>query len=301
VNGRSLRGRAICAVVVSTLGCRGTPAPLPTVARIDTGRVVVPGSSVFYERAGAGPTVVLLHANYVDRRMWDPQFLTLAQHFDVIRYDARGLGRSGPARSAYSAVSDLRRLLSALGIHRASLVGSSMGGSTALEYALASPGQVSRLVLLDPGVNGYAWPPTDLQEPWRVQARAALATGDTVGVATSWLNSDYLVVARTDSGVCAEVHRLLADNVGLWKGLIQDQRDWDSVPDPPALTRLSKITVPTLVIVGSYDSPDLQKIADTLVAKLPHVKRSVIEGADHFPNLERPARVLALLRGFLGQ
>ena len=159
---------------------------------VDTGRVEVSGSSLFYERAGAGKTVVLLHANYVDRRMWDPQFQELARQFDVIRYDARGLGRSGPSRTPFSPADDLRRLLEGLGVRRTALVGSSMGGATALDFAVTHSSMVSGIVLIGSGLNGYAWPPTDLREPWRLQARAALAKGDTTGVATAWLQSDYL-------------------------------------------------------------------------------------------------------------
>src|SRR5439155_25524144 len=63
----------------------GTPA-----THLDTGTAVVNDTHLFYEAAGRGPVVVLLHGGNLDRRTWDPQFLPLAQEHRVIRYDLRG-------------------------------------------------------------------------------------------------------------------------------------------------------------------------------------------------------------------
>ena len=93
--------------------------------------------------------------------------------------------------------------------------------------------------------------------------------------------------------------RLLAENVSLWKGLIQDQRDWDSSPEPSTLLQLPTITAPVLVIVGAEDTPDLRAIADSLRIRIPNARQVVLEGADHFPGLEQPGRVRELIAQFL--
>lgn len=61
---------------------------------IDSGHVTVDGGALYYERAGNGPTVILLHGGNLDRRMWDDQFILLSRDYDVVRYDARGFGRA---------------------------------------------------------------------------------------------------------------------------------------------------------------------------------------------------------------
>ena len=132
--------------------------PLPgATSAVDTGRVNVPGGSLFFEAAGAGSPVILLHGGNLDRRMWDAEFAGLQSRHRVIRYDARGYGRSGPADTAFRAHDDLLALMDALGLSRATLVGLSLGGRIAIDFALAHPERVDRLVLAAPGISGGKW------------------------------------------------------------------------------------------------------------------------------------------------
>jgi pimeloyl-ACP methyl ester carboxylesterase len=103
--------------------------------------VEVNGGRLEYELAGAGPAVAFLHPGLWDRRAWDDQFDVFAERHRVVRHDARGYGRSSrpePGRP-YSHVEDLGAVLDAAGIDRAALVGCSMGGGTALHFALVHP------------------------------------------------------------------------------------------------------------------------------------------------------------------
>lgn len=106
------------------------------------------GTRFCYERAGAGEALVLLHAGVADRRMWDGQMREFVQHYDVIRYDARGYGNTPAGTGGYSRSQDLRGLMAALGIERAILVGSSQGGTDALDFALEHPAMAAGLVLV---------------------------------------------------------------------------------------------------------------------------------------------------------
>jgi pimeloyl-ACP methyl ester carboxylesterase len=277
-----------------------TAAPDPADVVVDTGRVAVPGSSLYYEAAGTGAPVILLHAGYLDRRMWDEQFLLFARAYHVIRYDARGLGRSGPADTPYSSFGDLYALLRALKLTRVTLIGASLGGATSLDLAVLHPELVSKLVLVGPGLSGYAWPPNDLNEPWRVEARAALARGDTVGAAVAWVHSGYFLPASEHPALAAKLRTLLADNVGFWKGLLRHHEGYDTDPAPPALGRLGAVRATTLLIVGSRDVNDIHHIIDTLRVKLPRAKTVVFQGAGHVPSMEQPARFSATVLDFLG-
>jgi 3-oxoadipate enol-lactonase len=271
----------------------------PPATVIDTGRVEVPGSSLYYEAAGAGDPVILLHAGYLDRRMWDDQFLLFARSYRVIRYDARGLGRSGPADSPYSSFEDLYALIRALKLSRVTLIGASLGGATSLDLAVTHPEVVDRLILIGPGLSGYAWPPEDLNQRWRVEARAALGRADTVGVALAWIHSDYLLPASEQAPVAAKLRTLLADNVGFWKGLLRHHEGYDTAPSPPSLKRLAAVGAPTLLLLGSRDTHDVRQIVDTLRLRLANARTVVFQGAGHLPSMEQPERFSATVLDFL--
>ena len=109
--------------------------------KVEQDFVAANGTRLYYEAAGAGHPVVLLHGFTFDTTMWDDQFLPLAQHFRVIRYDMRGFGRSDlPGAESYSHVDDLKALLDHLGISQAHLVGLSKGGAIALDFGKSGDG-----------------------------------------------------------------------------------------------------------------------------------------------------------------
>jgi len=273
-------------------------APATRNLPVDSGRVAVPGSSLYYETAGNGRPLILLHGGSLDRRMWDDQFYALAQSHRVIRYDARGHGRSGSVTSPFDGSEDLRALMEALRVGRATLVGSSLGGATAIDFALAYPERVDRLVLVGSGLSGYRWPPESRDVPWRVAARAAAARGDTVGIARSWLQSEYFAAARELPALAARLDTLLAENVELWKSRLR-MGNQDTVFSGQALGRLDRIRAPALIVVGSRDVVDIHRIADTLQAYLPQARTVVVDRAGHVPNMERPSLFLEVLRNFL--
>lgn len=263
---------------------------------VDTGTLQVAGSRLFYESSGSGPAVVLLHAGFLDRRMWDDQFSALAESHRVIRYDVRGIGRSGPADSPYESVADLRALLDGLKIERANLVGASLGGRIAIDFAIEYPERVGRLVLAGPGLSGYAWT-IDRDEPWRVAAREAAARGDTVAVALAWMLSDYMAPAMEQPHVAAKVRMLLADNVRFWRSILTHGEQ--EVQPPSALGRLAEINAPVLIAVGTREVAAIQDIADSLKAKVPTARTVLFEGAGHFPNLEQPVAFNRVVLAFL--
>lgn len=122
-----------------------------------TGFTAVNDGKLFYEIAGVGPEVVLIHSGITDSRSWEPQFGDFAARFRVCRYDLRGYGQSDIPRASYSLVDDLRRLMDGVGLDKAALVGVSVGGSTALDFTLAFPDRVPALVLVGSSINGRPW------------------------------------------------------------------------------------------------------------------------------------------------
>lgn len=110
----------------------------------ESGLEEVEGASLYYEAAGFGEPLVLVHAGITHRRMWDGQLGPFAERYKVIRNDMRGFGRSEtPEGAPYSHHDDLRGLLDSLHIERAGFVGCSIGAKTVLDFALDQPGRAA--------------------------------------------------------------------------------------------------------------------------------------------------------------
>ena len=295
---RRIAMRVVPALCACLLGCHpGRHATDTRPNTSDSATVQVNGTTIFYEAAGAGSVVVLLHTGNLDRRIWDPQFAALAHDHRVIRYDARGYGRSGRAISPYRGDEDLYALLRALHIPRASLVGASQGGRIAIDFALAHPEMVDRLVLAAPGLSGWEFRHGDTT--WLPDARRARDRGDSAGIALAWLQQDFMRPAMERPAVAEALRRIARDNGRFWMDVIRYKGEADQQGDPPALHRTHLLRAPTLLLIGSRDSPDLRELADTLSASIPNVRRVVFEGAGHLLNLEEPERFTTLVRAFL--
>ena len=272
------------------------PDVMTASTHVDSGAVVVNGTHLFYEVAGSGSTVVLLHGGNLDRRMWDPQFLPLAREHRVIRYDLRGYGKSGPADVPFQHHEDLRALLGALGVRRASLVGLSGGGRIAIDFALTYPEMVDKLVLAAPGLSG--WQSSKGDTAFYAEARRARDRADTAGLGLAWLGSNYMRPAMEHPALVSQLREMAADNGKNWMGLLR-HGDLERAVDPVALSRTTELRSPTLLVIGTRDVPDIQSIADTLSAHVRVLRRETFEGAGHMVNMEEPARFTSLTRSFL--
>lgn len=267
------------------------------IGGVDTGRVAVPGSTLYFEAAGAGSPVILLHGGNLDRRMWAAEWAALQARHRVIRYDARGFGRSGPADSSFQAHQDLRALLDSLRITRATLIGLSLGGRIAIDFALAHPERVDRLVLVAPGISGGTWA-DDGDTTWLRVARRAAAVGDTVGVAKAWMQSAYIRTALRDSAMTRQVQQWVLDQVPFWGGIVR-HRDLEMEAVPPAAGRLSELAMPILLMVGTDDTAFILDVAAAIARQGRHVQRIDVPGVGHMVNLEAPEAFRAAVDAFL--
>ena len=219
--------------------------------------------------------------------MWDDQLPVLVPYFRVIRYDARGFGRSGHADTAFQAQADLYALLRHLDVSRASLVGLSLGGRIAIDFTLDHPEMVDKLVLAGPGLSGWQdWSAED--STWIVAARRAAHARDSIGMAMAWLSSDYMRPAMEQPLLASRLRAIASDNATFWMTLAR-RGEVERDADPPALGRLTAIRVPTLVMVGDRDSPVIRRIVDTLAVRIIGSRVLVIHGSGHMVNMERPA------------
>jgi pimeloyl-ACP methyl ester carboxylesterase len=277
-------------VLLLLTACQGGPV-------IEAGFVDVDGAQLYYEVAGQGEPVVLIHGGFLDRRMWDGQFESFARDYRVVRYDVRAHGQSRADSVAFRDHEDLHGLLTALGISEATLVGLSMGGQISIDFALAHPEMTRALVLVGSGMSGFPFDSPELQE-YVDSLTTAFETGfpDAIEVFTRyWCDGPKREPSQVDPAVRGKVLTMLEGSEERW-------RYWQLAEqlDPPAFGRLGAIDVPTLVIVGSIDMPDIFKIADLIVEQVPGARKVVIPDVAHMVNMEKPEEFNDLVLDYLG-
>jgi 3-oxoadipate enol-lactonase len=242
-----------------------------------------------YRVDGAGDAVVFVHAFSVDHRLWDQQAAALAERFTVVRYDQRGHGTSVAPMERHASHEDLRDLLDELQIERAALVGLSAGSEIAVNFAIAYPERVTRLVLAGPGLGGYPIPPLT----WAQPVFEAAGRGDAEAAAKLWADTPIMAI-RGSPAARETVRALVMSNSRVWTYQRVDQP-----LSPPAAGRLAEIRCPTLVLVGDRDLPHILEIAGVLDRDIARAELITIPGAGHILNLDAPEAFNAALGSFL--
>ncbi|MCS7484167.1 alpha/beta fold hydrolase [Umezawaea endophytica] len=247
-----------------------------------TGTMPVDGGELAYEVRGDGSPVVLLHGGFLTGEMWDAQVEVLERAHTVIRYDARGHGSSSGATKPFARHEDLRELLAGLDVPRASLVGMSLGGVTAVDFAIAHPDLVDRLVLVGSGLSGMVF--RDRFVLGNMSKRGAEKdVGDGVeAVLRTWVDGPHRTPAEVDPGVRDRCRELVLDN------FVRHRRAVLPAIVFGAVERVAELRAPVLLLVGELDSTDIHGVADLLVDAVPSARKVVVPGSGHLVNLERP-------------
>ncbi|NDJ76415.1 MAG: alpha/beta hydrolase [Chloroflexi bacterium] len=266
-----------------------------------TGYVEVNGAQIRYERAGEGPTVILLHAGLVDRHMWLSQFEVFKTYYDVVCYDARGFGATTSANDVtYSHCGDLLGVMDALKIQRAALVGLSLGGKTAIDFTVENPTRVSALVPVCAALSGFQLN-SEVLKGFRAQFEAAQNRGDVAAQIEILLRVWVDGPERTPDHVPADVrYQVQVMHVQLKaKQAREGQVSPPQEIDPPAFQRLAGITAPTLIIQGDMDMPDVLAVSELLEQHIPFARKVMVPHAAHMVSLEYPALFNRLVLDFL--
>jgi 3-oxoadipate enol-lactonase len=242
-----------------------------------------------FETRGEGIPLVFIHGFSFDMRTWDEQVEVLCRHFQVVRYDLRGFGRSSMPTGPYSHVEDLRALIEFLSLSAPVLVGLSLGANIALSCALDHPHAVQGIVLASSGLPGFAW-----SEPRPPDAAAAVAKSQGVEQARQfWLNHPLFTAARRSPIAFTRV-----------RNMIEDYSGWHWCHVNPAvqaevINRLSECLTPTLVLSGDLDVRGYRQIAAKLSHDLPAATLLTFPDAGHVINEEDPAGFSAAVLEFV--
>jgi len=252
--------------------------------------IAVDGGEVWADDSeGGGQPVVLLHPGIGDSRIWEPVLPALTASLRVIRYDARGFGRSPAPAVEFSLLADLITVLDYFGLTRVAIAGCSQGGGSALALAVEHPARVSALVLLCPGVPGYPWP-EEPDDELDAEYGRALQTGDVEALAR--LMQRVWAAAGPTPEVMEQLRSAARAEIS--------SRDLQQ-PDPPVFDRLAEISVPTSLLVGDADFPPLVEADRQAAARIPGCELTVAPGMDHLPPLRQPELVLRVLTSTLSR
>ncbi|MBD0839794.1 MULTISPECIES: alpha/beta fold hydrolase [unclassified Streptomyces] len=250
-----------------------------------------------YLDTGSGDLVVLVHSGYVDHRLWADQIPALAAEYRVIAPDVRGHGFSANATRPFRWADDLADLLRHLDAGPAALVGLSMGGVVVTDTVLEYPDLVRAVVTCGSATGDYRY-----TDPWTREIQDEFARTLGAGDIEGWLAAFEKVVPgehRTadavDPGILRRMREMALHTVSKHT---PGERDWH-VPVTDSWSRLDRIDVPVLALNGTLEPADMIDAADRLVGSVRHGRAVTVDGAGHYPNLEKPEEFNKILLEFL--
>jgi pimeloyl-ACP methyl ester carboxylesterase len=262
-----------------------------------TGFAPINGAQLYYEVAGTGQPMILLHAGVADGRFWDDQFPIFAQQYRVIRFDLRGFGQSVMPSGTFSNHDDVAGLLDFLQVDQAIVLGVSYGGKIAIDFALAYPDRVTALILGAPSIGGAA-PSARIIQVW-TEEEAAIERED-------WETAVEINLRTWVDGIHRqpkEVNPAVRQKVGQMQREIFHMEIPEDVTEvslePAAYGRLAEITIPTLILVGELDLPEKVEQAAWLADQLADAQYRAIPRVAHMLNMEAPAQFNQFVLDFL--
>jgi 3-oxoadipate enol-lactonase len=255
------------------------------LAAPQSGIAEVNGTKLYYEVAGNGSAVVLIHGGTVDSRAWDDQFNELAKNHKVIRYDLRGSGKSASPVTPFSNTEDLYALMKYLKVSKAAIVGISRGGGIAFDLALDHPEAVSALVLISANLSNV--PPA-----YEKMFERTTEVGKKEGAAAAakvWGLDPYQGPQRKEA--VPGVLKIIEENVVRFRHI-------DGSPsvrqlassDKPRAERLTEIHVPTLIIYGEKDNVDARANYERWAKGIPGAKKVTFANSAHLVPIDEPQK-----------
>ena len=273
---KNLLSTLLLFLVINTLIPAQTAPP-----DIDSGYVDIDGGRLFYESAGKGREIVLLHDGMVSHEIWDNQFPLLAQYFRVTRYDRRRYGKSSDPQAPYSDIDDLNELFLKLGIEKATLFGMSSGGGCVIDFTLKYPEKVDAIVLVGAVVGGYGYTSHMTYRGGHLKNPGEMS--DPAKAADYFVWEDPYEIYSENVEAKKKVASILQGNL---HGSFEMK--YYKPPDRIAARFLSEIKIPCLVLVGEYDIPDVHAHAGVISFGIPGSQREIIMGSGHLIPMEQP-------------
>ncbi len=262
------------------------------------------GKRISCRSTGAGDKLVFLHADFVDSRMWDSVITRLESRYSISAYDKLGYGLSEKAPGPLCRRRELADVMESIGAGPAHLVGCSNGGLQALDYALENPKRVRSLTLVNSSPSGFqpvGEPPAELLAMIRAFQEGRLDEANDLQTRL-WFDGPSRSLESIDPRrLPARESAKAMNRIFLENGTFAtaDMNPLDPL-DPPAISRLGEIRVPTLVVSGALDYGENKRASRILADGIPGARFVEIKDCAHVPPLEAPAEFTKILEEFLG-
>jgi pimeloyl-ACP methyl ester carboxylesterase len=256
----------------------------------------IAGNDLYYERRGAGEPLLLIQGLGGNSLHWGEGFLGgLEDSFELILFDNRGAGRSGPLGEGEHTIADLASdalgLLDALEIESAHVVGISMGGMVAQELVLAAPQRVRTLTLGCTFPGGPEAKMTDM-EVVGLLAEAVLSGDD-----ERTLRVGYEVMIAAEYGEKEGAYELYSELAGQYRAPIPVlMAQLAAIMGHDTSARLGEVQVPTLVIHGTEDRLMAVENGELIARLIPGAQLELLDGSGHMFFWEQPERSAQLVR-----
>lgn len=242
---------------------------------------------------GERPETVFLHGFGSSLNTWDLLWPYLDSSRATLRYDLRGYGQTvEPGTELFSHSADLLAVLDHLEVERCHLVGLSMGGSVAVNFALDHPERVDKLILISPGLMAWDWSPT-WREQWKEIVTEARA-GRMDEARHLWWQHPLFASTRASAAATA-----LYGSIQKFGGR-QWVRDY-SRQALPETERLHQLQAPTLLLTGQRDLEDFRLMASIIEASVDNLTRVDLPDVGHLLHQEQPALCARHIESFLSR
>jgi pimeloyl-ACP methyl ester carboxylesterase len=248
---------------------------------------VVYGQNIRYIEAGQGPAVILLHGLGSVKEIWSANIGALSAKYHVYAPDQIGFGHSDKPLLEYKIVTFvdfLQAFMQSQNINKATLVGNSLGGWIAIDFAAQHPELVDKLVLVDSA--GLPWgkaPAVDLNPASLADMRTLL---DSIFYDKKMVTEQFVLQAFTNHVRNNDAYTIQRTLAGFAQNQFEDGK-------------LSSIHAPTLVVWGREDELILVSSGEKLREAIPQAKLVIFEHCGHIPQLEKPAEFNQALIDFL--
>lgn len=248
---------------------------------------------MYYEMAGEGEALLLIHGIDSDSRLWDDQFEAFSRLYKTIRFDLRGFGHTPMPPGDFQLLDDLRDLLDELKVESAHILGYSYGGTVAPSFALKYPNKVKSLILTGAGLVGHTWSEEVAHYFKSFQEAFQARNTEEMMRLLKWKSvyGPYRVEDGLTS-ICNKLERMFAHALSI-------PREGRPLPTGDPRGQLEQITVPTLILTGELDFADYHQIADFYTKQIPDSSAIIIPGVAHLMNLENPPEFNRLVLDFL--
>lgn len=271
-----------------------------TVYAQTEGFLLFNSGKIYYKVKGEGNPIVFVHAGFQDHNMWQPQIEHFSKKHKVVVFDVPGHGATVSDTVRPQAAAVIKAVMDGLHIEKATLVGLSLGGAMATDFATQYPQRVTHLILACSGLSG--WDENRKVDTTTTQYVTALfdalAKKDTALAATVFVKNWFAGPARTkeqlapalwDSGYAVTYENMRKHKVSGWPRFAQ----------PAAIHSLHKLTMPVLILTGTIDMPEVLLMNSWLKNNIPNARQVLLPAQAHMLNLEDPVGFNRLIEDFI--